>query len=730
MRVHPDFFSKHPKIQEENDRSLKQLNSLLDMAEEYSNKAAGPILLDRTRVPSRFSATFYLRAGPKTLAETKAEEKKKEREPKADKETELFPPVPGSEFPSIVASYTVPESYFTNPFSREHLERDVRVFLNDLLKQAGLPTLLIEKAANEGRFSADSEVITEQFEDDGSYKPREYVNHRREAHSLRKEFKHVLASFLDRHFPAAQMAADKLGHDWELHVGHKPEALIALGLADLHHTTERERKQIHYQPDLDGEERAQGLLLVEELWNSGIIPNDIPIFVTRDANAFLTPQSLPGFITIPLSFENDTFQQYLKDNLRTIMVSRYNMRGQLLEAEFMIRNFTKTFKLSRIDTMTSLEHAVVALTAINESRETLMKNHKSELEGMAWNIVEAQAIAEHNKSGDPASYMRPRRKNTTTKETQAPKEAETWTVEPKDSGYELEDVPDSALKRRKLDLSPEYLAKMAAIRAKKMEEARKKPFFDDWDEPEDEEIKSAVEDATPESTLASDEIVKEIEQEFRKSKRGTGNSSGEAEQSGKDSEIKSESEEPMDEFEEAIMQEQKKKAEEINRELVYTEGTPVYSLKKDLLLIPWNTSSEALLAWFESNRATLHFRTKIYPSKEWRSKLRLVCKNLRLLLGMSSVAFYGRTIWDKSVQIVALKNLETHAGIIRNAGLKDFKLVMTQNTLGVNFPKRTLRLPYNISPKLWATFLRDLTAESQKPKVAGGKRFIGKTIRL
>lgn len=725
MRVHPDFFSKHPKVQEENDRSLKQLNSLLDMAEEYSKKAAGPILLDRTRVPARYSTTFFLRQGPKTLAETKAEEKRKENEPKGPTDAKLFPPTPGSEYPSIVATYTVPETYFTNPFSREFLERDIRLFLNDLLKQAGLPTLTIEKTADEGRYSTTSEEIVEQFEDDGTYKPRENYNHRRDAQSLRKEFKNVLASFLDRHYPTAQLAVDKLGHDWELYVGHKPEALIALGIADLHHSSERERKQIHYQPQLDGEERAQGLILVEELWNSGVIPHDIPVYITRDENAFLTPESLPGFITIPLSFENEKFQEYLRQNLKTIMVSRYNMRGQMLEVEYAIRNFTKTFKLARIDSKTTLEHTAVAIAAINEAREQLLAKFKPELEGMAWNIVEARSIAEFNKSGDSASYVRPDGSSSTSEPVDPKSGPKVWSpAKPEGSGYELEDVADSALKRRKLDLSPEYLAKMAEIRAKNMEKAKQKAFSDDWDDDDaEEEVTAAAMDELS-------EIEKDIEKEWRKSKKDViGADKNESEQLS-ESQAANEANEPIDEFEEAMIEEQRKQAQRVNRELVYTEGTPVYSLRKDLLLIPWNTSSESLLSWMESNKAMLHFRQKLYPSKEWRTKMRTVCKAIGLVLGVTSVAFYGRTIWDKTVQVVALRNLEANAQLIRNANLKNFKLVITQNSIGINLSKRTLKLPYNITPKLWAAFLRDLSTELNKPKVAGAKRFNGKTIHL
>lgn len=731
MRVHPDFFSKHPKVQEENDRSLKQLNSLLDMAEEYSKKAAGPILLDRTRVPARYSTTFFLRQGPKTLTEAKAEEKRKDTDSKSDKDAKLFPPTPGSEYPSIMATYTVPETYFTNPFSRDHLERDIRLFLNDLLKQAGLPTLTIEESVEKGRYSAESEEITEQFEDDGTYKPRESSDHRRDAQALRKEFKNVLAAFLDRHFPAAQMAIDKLGHDWELHVGHKPEALVALGIADLHHSTERERRQIHYQPDLDGEERAQGLILVEELWNTGVIPHDIPVYITRDENAFLTPQSLPGFITIPLAFENDKFQEYLRENLKTIMVSRYNMRGQMLEVEYAIRNFTKTFKLARIDSKATLEHTAVAITALTEAREQLLEKHKLDLEGMAWNIVEAKSIADFNKTGDTASYVKPDTP-TTKKASSKPADSKSdaksapkvWSTEPKDSGYELEEVADSALKRRKLDLSPEYLAKMAEIRAKNMEEAKRKAFSDDWDDEEgDENLDASVDASSADEMETLSSIEKDIEKEWRRSKRSAKNVDN-CEQS------EATADAPIDEFEEAMIEEQRKQAERVNRELVYTEGTPVYSLKKDLLLIPWNTSSESLLAWMESNKAMLHFRQKMYPSKEWRTKMRTVCKTLGLLIGVTSVSFYGRTIWDKTVQVVALRNLEKNAPFIRNANLKNFKLVITQNSIGINFPKRTLKLPYSITPKLWAAFLRDLSAELKKPKVAGAKRFIGKTIHL
>ena len=757
MRVHPDFFSKHPKIQEENDRSLKQLNSLLDMAEEYSKKAAGPILLDRTRVPARYSATFYLRSGPKTLAETKAAEKKKEADAKNEKDPNLFPPAPGSEFPMIVSTYTIPESYFSNPFSREQLERDVRLFLNDLLKQAGLPMLDIAKSGNEGRYNADSEVIADQFENDGTYKPRETTDHRREAQALRKEFKNVLAAFLDRHFPAAQMAIEKLGHDWELHVGHKPEALIALGIADLHHSTDRERKQIHYQPDLDGEERAQGLLLVEELWTTGIIPTDIPIYITRDENQFLKPDALPGFITVPLSFENDTFQKYLKENLRTIMVTRYNLRGQLHEAEYLIRQFTKFFKLAHIETKSSLEHTVVALSAINEAKEHLANHHKADLEGMSWKIVEAELISQMTATGDIGSYVRPESSKSKRAPSTAPKTAEkgqktrvdssnpdtadtvenasskvestskvekNWTPESQGSGYELEEVEESSIKRRKLNLSPEYLAKMASIRAQKMEAAKQKAFSDDWDDDDEVEDVVASTTAAVESEKSEADIFKDIEKEWKKSKKD----GIKLENLEKESDVMNGA--APDEFEEAIFEAQREQAEKINRELVYTEGTPVYSLKKDLLLIPWNTTSESIIAWFEANRAMLHFRQKMYPSKEWRAKLRMVCKNIKFLLGVSSVSFYGRTIWDKSAQIVALKNLETNAAMIRAANLHTFKLIVTQRSIGINFPKKSLKVPFNITPKVWNAFLRDLAAESKKPRVAGGKRFIGKTIHL
>lgn len=784
MRVHPDFFSKHPKIQEENDRGLKQLNSLLDMVEEYSKKPSGPILLDRTRVAVRISTTFYLRSGPKTLAESKAEEKRKERESKMSEtekkersNEELFPPPPGaSEYPSISSSLTLPESYFTTPFSRDFLERDVRIFLNDLLKQAGLPTMAVsDEDMNfaRARFSADSQEISEQFENDGTYKPRSSSNPYRDAQALRKEFKHILGAFLDRHFPDAQMAIDKLGPDWEMQVGHKPEAYIAMGVADLHHSTDRERKQIHYEPSLDGEERAHGLLLVEELWSSGLIPNDIPVFITRDANSFLKPDALPGFISVPLEFENAVFQQYLKDNLRTIMIARYNLRGQLLETESLMRQFAKTLKLTRIEPRTSLEHTAVCIAAINEVKEYIFRKHKKDLEGMTWQIVEAGSISEFTRRfGGSDAYIVPdtkkqKKKESNDKQKDDKKEAASEVQEKKGekeekeedeekeieiggSGYELEAVEGlDTLKRRKLDLSPEYLAKMASIRAQKAKEISETTkgaamFSDDWED-EAEEAQDAVLDELEHSILDSaskipetedrDLILEEIESEWRKSlkfheiKPEIKKKSHENKKSDKNNDLSEDASE-ADEFEQEMMKEQSKQAEKLRRELVHTEGTPMYSLRRDVLLIPWNTTGEAFLEFLETNAAILHFRQKIYPGKEWRTKMRLVCKTIRFLLGVESVAFSGRTIWDKSVQVTALKNLEKLAPIIRNTGLKDFKVVVTQQSIGVNLKKKTLRVPHNLTPKLWVNFLKSLSEEAKKPRVHGSKRFIGKTVHL
>jgi hypothetical protein len=715
MRVHPDFFSKHPKVQEENDRSLKQLNSLLDIVEDYAGKPSGPIQLDRNRVPMGFRATFYLRPGPKSLLEAKREEKRKEAGSEAAKNRDPLG-LAGHDFEAIGASYNFPESYFSDPFPREMLERDVRLFLNDLLKQAGLPVMTVNEASQRARYDENSDEIANQFDESGGFRAKKEPDLRRQQQALRKAFKEAIQGFMDRHYPAAQIAVDKLGEDWEMHIGHKAEASIALGISELHHSTDRERKQVHYSPELNGEERAQALLLVEELWEAGTIPNDLPIYILKQPNLFLQPSALPGFLTIPLNFSMAALDKYLKDNLKTIMIVRYNLRGQLMETEAFIKQFTKSLKLARIDVRASLEHTFTVLSTINEVRTELEEKFKEIFEGMVWHIVEADALAEAVAENPNAIYVHPNAPKPTSSppaksEPSTPKpdsEVEAFESSHEDDSVQLEEVEGLPMLRRKLNLSQEHLAKMKEVREQLY---KKRGSINDWDDDEEEtsdlnlEVLSSS-DLHPlhSSRPALDMAGKNSAQSANLSEKS------ETIEGEKQSEA---TEEVVDEFEAAMFKAQRDQAEKVNSEVLYTESTPLYSLARDTLLIPWNTSAEGFLSWLRANHAVWHFRQKIYPSKLWKRKLVLVAKNLKFLLGVQRVSFSDRAIWDKSIQLLAMRNLQRFAPMIKNAELNHMRVVVTHHTLSLNLRKQVLKLPYNINPAMWSRFLQQLNAERQ-----------------
>lgn len=679
MRVHPDFFSSHPYAQEQNDKSLKQLNSLLDIVEDYSKKAAGPIQLDQLRVPGNFTVRFYLRHQQKSAIDAKreAEEKLKPKEENRQKdEKELMPKRLDQEFVSVAASYYVPEHYYREPFSRELLERDIRMFLNDLLKQAGLPQMAINDVAED----ESNPAVEAQFDDDGDFHPKYRTSPYRDAQALRKEFKSVLAAFMDRHYPEAQIAIDKLGPDWGLFVGIKPEAGIAARVTQLHHSSDRERKQLHYAPDLDGEERATGLLLVEELWANGSIPADIPIYITREPNVFLLPSVLPGFLSIPLEFENEDLRAYLSENLKSIMITRYNMRGQIQENEYLVKQLTQALALGVVDLRASLENSLICLTALNGVKDELVKQ-KKHIEGMTWRIVEPEEVSsamEAEKRGrDSMTWKRP--------------ESDVDASEPTPSAAEMdnsnfEKVDGLAISRRKITFTQEQLDATQKLRAERA--AANPGFSDDWEDDEDESIVS--EQANLASSLVSD-LLKHPERH---------------EDLDEEAKVLDDIEE--DEFVDAMKKAQREQAGQVNAQLVYAEGTPWYSLRKDILYIPYNTSGATLLAWVESNEAILHFRQKIFPSKEWTQKLQMICRNLSLMIGAKTVSFSGRTLWDKSVQLSALRNLDKMAPLLRTFGLNNLHIVITQASLSINIKKKILKIPHNLTERHWAAFLRHL----------------------
>jgi hypothetical protein len=693
MRVHPDFFSRSPKAQEENDRSLKQLNQLLDLVEDYSKKPSGPIMLDRNRVPGRIQTTFYLRPGAKTLRqekqEAKIEAKTKESESPDKQRDELMPKQPHQEFEFVRASYTFPQEYFDNPFPRENLERDVRLFLNDLLKQAGLPTMIVSEPAFANE--AANAAVEDQFDDDGSYRPRSNADPYRSEQALRKELKGVMAAFFDRHYPVAQMAVDKLGVDWELRVGHKGEAQMALGIKDLHTMNERERKQLHYAPDLDGEQRAFGLLLVEQLWEDGTIPSDIPVYITKQPNLFLAPEALPGFISIPLEFNNEDFKQYLEQNLKPIMVTRYNIRAQIQESEYFIKQLTETLKLATLDVRTKLEHALICLSSLNTAKDDLFKRYRHCTEGMVWHIVDPKfskrATFERAKKSAP---FNPENHSTVEQTTEETRNASSVERE-KEEGTEV--IP---IKRGQLNLSKEDIAMMADLRAKRRST---KVVSDKWDDEDEDDDES--DDFLDSSTKQANELLDRL-----MARRKVEKIEEENEETGEEEEV--------DEFAQAMKEEQKRQSERINSELIYAEGTPVYSLEHDILFIPFNTTGETLFAWFEANQPILHFRQKLYPSKVWIHKIWTVCKNLALLLGVKSVSFSGKAIWDKGIQLQALKSLEQNAKMIRIAKLKNMCVIITASTISVNMRKKELKLPYNLTPAKWSAFLRSIAAKNEK----------------
>jgi len=166
LKVHPDFFTHTPEIQVQNDRSLKQLNALLDLLDEYSTLVGdhrGHIILDKHKVPNRVAITFYVK---RIKVENKLflqESKMCGLCPLTLKSPLSLTPIPihrEVDYDTIASAYTFPVNFFQTPFPKKLLEREILHFINDILRQANIAALPIP-----GSDKKDENEETE-YEDD------------------------------------------------------------------------------------------------------------------------------------------------------------------------------------------------------------------------------------------------------------------------------------------------------------------------------------------------------------------------------------------------------------------------------------------------------------------------------------------------------------------------------------------------------------------------------------
>lgn len=292
FRVHPDFFSKFPSVQQTNERALKQINQLLDILEDYGSRD-GPIILDGNKVPKRTTVSFFLReVKTKTSDEDDAPEEY-ERAGAGDTK----PKKGQRQFVSVSATLTFPDSFFNTPFPRQRLEHDCRVFINSLLKQAKLPILDVPDLGPAVKSGPDVERSDRH---DSPMKGGKMTW----AHEMRS----MIYKALNRHMTEDQLILESLGGRDVLRWGSDGlvsdlirEEVDALNrLHSYKPVFQPMKKSVFFVPALTGEQKGIAAQAVNLLFASKRIPEDIPVVVTE--GIYLTPSQLEGFVTLPYNF--------------------------------------------------------------------------------------------------------------------------------------------------------------------------------------------------------------------------------------------------------------------------------------------------------------------------------------------------------------------------------------------------------------------------------------------
>jgi hypothetical protein len=400
FRVHPDFFSKYPSVQQSNERALKQVNQLLDILEDYSNRQ-GPIVLDGNKVPKKLTVAFFLRElKPAAQQETPdMTEEGSDASGAAKKKGE-------KQLRNVTATIAFPDSFFNTPFPRQRLDHDCRVFINALLKQAGLPTVELPD------IGVSSSKKQKAEKPQGTQEKREKVLWASEMRSL-------IYKALNRHYTHDQMILDSMGGRTILQQGpdrlpyelESEESEAFEKLYQYKDNTTKLKRSVFYVPQLTGEQKGVASRALELMWASKRIPDDIPVLITQ--NTYFTPTQIEGFITLPHNFylenplnpaklqedekqpEGDTpvdaeenpdaaaaghtttkvpklnAEQYLSLYLPTIIEQRSKIRDSIVETELGLGEILETLKLADVVVKVGLLDAKPAIQRIVKAVRTL-----------------------------------------------------------------------------------------------------------------------------------------------------------------------------------------------------------------------------------------------------------------------------------------------------------------------------------------------------------------------
>eukprot|EP01122_Echinamoeba_exundans_P014368 TRINITY_DN648_c0_g1_i1.p1 TRINITY_DN648_c0_g1~~TRINITY_DN648_c0_g1_i1.p1 ORF type:complete len:744 (-),score=143.08 TRINITY_DN648_c0_g1_i1:3-2234(-) len=399
FRVHPDFFSKYPSVQQSNERALKQVNQLLDILEDYSNRE-GPIILDGNKVPKKLTVAFFLRelkaSTEQETPDSVAEPAEASKGGKKKGEKQLR---------NVTATIAFPDSFFNTPFPRQRLDHDCRVFINALLKQAGLPTVELPD------IGIPSEKKKKEEKQQGTTEKREKVLW---AHEMRS----LIYKALNRHYTHDQMVLDSLGGRIILQQGpdklpyelDSDEKESFERLYQYRENTTRLKRSVFFVPQLTGEQKGIASRALELLWASKRIPEDIPVLITQ--NTYFTPTQIQGFITLPHNFylENPlnpaklqedekkedgdkksdaetnpdasegsstskvpklNAEQYLSLYLPTIIEQRAKIRDAIVETELGLTEILETLKVADVVVKVGLLDARPAINRIVKALRTL-----------------------------------------------------------------------------------------------------------------------------------------------------------------------------------------------------------------------------------------------------------------------------------------------------------------------------------------------------------------------
>jgi hypothetical protein len=348
LKVHPDFFANDLEIQSANDKALKQLNQFLDVMEdalERSARSRGLVNLDKNKIPTKISIVFYIRHRP-TAEDANI--------------PNLFVRKSGDKYLMVRADYVFPREIVDQPVSARRIDRECRLYLNELLRQADLPELPVPNSERspDGQGGETGELDA----DDDGMKPDD----RAESVKWTADFKKMLDHMLNRHYPLEQYFLDSLGGGQRaLKMAEFWGDTDSEVLKNLHHFRSPEQlqqKPLFFSPSLDGEQRGEAMLQVEKLIEHRLIPKDVPILITND-NTYLEPEQFPGFLTIPHNFKKEELVEYLERNLPLIRHQRRTVRELTNQAEFLQRQMMEVFHLASVEIRAGLEETVKCLRA-------------------------------------------------------------------------------------------------------------------------------------------------------------------------------------------------------------------------------------------------------------------------------------------------------------------------------------------------------------------------------